>query len=307
MKLPCSVVRDLLPLYAEKPTEEETKKMVDEHLEGCTACRQRLVEIDTKIAAPVDSTKPLMALKKEKRKRRWFSAIVAALLVFVAVYAFFYHENKMELVPWQNGLVEVDGIERRPYSEVFGGEVHSDSSESTVDVLVIKYDGSINGIQESMFKDDDGTVTGLLQGWSSQHLRNSLTKDYNEMTLYPVPDRLLYSVGSEQQLLWGEPINGGVEVLPRLALAFYIFVAAGLALVTGVIWFFLRNRYTSWIPRQAFFAPVSYLIAHLLIKGTGTRTFFIERDFISILLIAIALYALLSLAWQIWLEHKKTV
>ena len=127
------------------------------------------------------------------------------------------------------------------------------------------------------------------------------------MTLYPVPDRLLYSVGSQQQLLWGEPMNGGVEVLPRLALAFYIYVAAGLALSSGVVWVFLRNRDISWIPRQVFFAPVSYLIAHLLIKGTGTQTFFMERDFISILFISVALYVLLSLAWQICLERKKAV
>ena len=307
MKLPCAVVRDLLPWYAENLTEDETKKMVDEHLESCTECRQRLAEIDTRIVDPVDSSKPLMALKKEIQKRHWFSAIVAALLVFVAVYTYFYHENKMELVPWQNGLIEVEGIEARSYSEVFEGEVSSVSSESTVDVLVLKYDSIINGIQESMFKDDDGTVTELLQGWSSQSRRNSLTKDYSEMTLYPVPDRLLYSVGSQQRLLWGEPMNGGVEVLPRLALAFYIYVAAGLALITGAVWFFLRNRESSWIPRQIFFGPVSYLIAHFLIKGTGTQTFFMERDFISIILIAVALYTLFSLAWQIWLEHKKSV
>ena len=35
MKLPCAVVRDLLPLYAENLTEDETKKLVDEHLESC--------------------------------------------------------------------------------------------------------------------------------------------------------------------------------------------------------------------------------------------------------------------------------
>ena len=125
MKLPCAVVRDLLPLYAENLTEDETKKMVDEHLESCTECRQRLAEIDTRIVDPVDSSKPLMALKKEIQKRRWFSAIVAALLVFVAVYTYFYHENKMELVPWQNGLIEVEGIEARSYSEVTGAaDIH---------------------------------------------------------------------------------------------------------------------------------------------------------------------------------------
>lgn len=102
-------------------------------------------------------------------------------------------------------------------------------------------------------------------------------------------------------------MNGGVEVLPRLALAFYILVAAGLALVAGAVWFFLRDLNSSWIPRQVFFAPVSYLIAHFLIMGTGTETFFIERDFISIILITAALYVLFSLAWQIWLQRKKSV
>jgi hypothetical protein len=306
MKLPCAVVRDLLPLYAEDLTEEETKKIVGEHLESCTECRQRLAEIDTAVAAPVDSLKPLMALKKEIRKRRWFSAIAAALLVFVAVYTYSCHENRMEPVPWQNGLVEVEGIEARPYSEIFEGEVPADPSESTIDVLVLQYDSTINGIRESMFKDDDGTVTELLQLWRSRSHGNILTKDYTEMTLYPVPDRLLYGFGS-QQFLWGEPMNGGVELLPRLALTYYLVIAAGLALITGAVWFFLRNRDKSRIPRQMFFAPVSYLIAHFLIKGTETQTFLMEEDFISIVLTAVALYAFLSIAWQIWLERKKAV
>ena len=155
--------------------------------------------------------------------------MVAATLVFVAVYTYFYHESKMEPVPWENGLIEVEGIESRPYSDVFDGEAPSDSSESTIDVLVLKYDEIINGIQESMFKDNDGTVTEILQGWSSKRGGKNLTKDYNEMAIYPVPDRLLYSGGRQQQLLWGEPMNSGVEALPRLALAYYSLLAAGLA------------------------------------------------------------------------------
>ena len=32
MKIPCSVIRDLLPLYAEKMVEPETENLVAEHL-----------------------------------------------------------------------------------------------------------------------------------------------------------------------------------------------------------------------------------------------------------------------------------
>ena len=38
VKLPCSVVRDLLPLYAEKMIETETRLLVDEHLAECPEC-----------------------------------------------------------------------------------------------------------------------------------------------------------------------------------------------------------------------------------------------------------------------------
>ena len=46
MNLPCAVVRDLLPLYAEKMTEPETQKLMEEHLESCPDCREELSQIE---------------------------------------------------------------------------------------------------------------------------------------------------------------------------------------------------------------------------------------------------------------------
>ena len=53
MKLPCAVTRDLLPLYAEKMVEPETKELIEQHLTDCTACRQKLSELNTDTGAPV--------------------------------------------------------------------------------------------------------------------------------------------------------------------------------------------------------------------------------------------------------------
>ena len=83
MKIPCSVVRDLLPLYAEEMTEEETRTLVDEHLEECSECSQKLEEIKAAAAVPaentaVDTAKPLLALKKTINKRRWMTAAAKA-------------------------------------------------------------------------------------------------------------------------------------------------------------------------------------------------------------------------------------
>ncbi len=303
--IPCSVTRDLLPLYKEKMVESETAELIREHLESCPDCRQKLKEMETDTVIPAKVTEPLKSLKKEIQRRRWYTAIIAALCVFVAVYTCFYHEGSMKLIPWEDGLIEVQGIETRPYDEVFEHDGTRTGSEDPVEVLVIQVDSRLNGFHESAFPDDDGTTTFLLEGWSSNPFNSNAPREYSEHTFCPVPDRLMYWGGGEQILLWGQPMNGGAEVLPRLALAFYVLAAAVIAGLSGVIWLILHKRPQSWIPRQIFFAPVCYLTAHFLIKGTHTTSFFLQRDFLSILLIAAALYVTVTLFWQLWLRHRR--
>ena len=42
MKLPCYLVRDLLPLYKDQVCEPDTAADVEEHLEECSDCRAAL-------------------------------------------------------------------------------------------------------------------------------------------------------------------------------------------------------------------------------------------------------------------------
>ena len=53
MKLPCSVIHDLLPLYAENMVEPDTKDLVDQHLTECPDCQKRFSEIETSPEPPV--------------------------------------------------------------------------------------------------------------------------------------------------------------------------------------------------------------------------------------------------------------
>lgn len=304
VKLPCAVVRDLLPLYAEKMTEGETNRLVDEHMENCAECRRKLSEIETKAAAPVETAAPLKALKKEIQKRRWFAAAIAALLVFVTVCAVFSHANEMRLVPWEDGLVVVKGVEARPAEDVYGSGGASEAG-ADVNALVLDVDGRINGTRESLIVDDDGVRTLILEGWSTDRRGGSVTRERGEMLCIPVPDRVIYSSGDEQTLVWGAEMDGGVVVLPRLALAYYLLMAVALAVLFGLLWLLLRNRDKSRVFRQLFFAPVAYILAHFLIKGFRTTSFFMERDFLMIVVIAIALYAALTLLWQVWLRRRK--
>ncbi len=42
MKVHCDVIRDLLPLYADEACSEESRRMVDDHLQECPDCEQML-------------------------------------------------------------------------------------------------------------------------------------------------------------------------------------------------------------------------------------------------------------------------
>ena len=119
-----------------------------------------------------------------------------------------------------------------------------------------------------------------------------------------MPDRLVYGLQQPQKLLWGTPMNGGVEILPRLALGYYLIIAAVCAVLCGLAWAILRKWRYSWVLRQLFFAPAAYILSHLLLKGISTTSFFMDRDFISILLMTAALYALLSLAWRAFQQRR---
>ena len=319
MKLPCAVIRDLLPLYAENMVEPDTKDLIGQHLTECPDCRKRFSEIETDPEPPVETIKPLQTLRKEIRKRRWYTAILAALCVFIAVFTYFFHATSMNYILWQDGLIEVVGVETINPGEYYSDDGHLPiddevapvptvvpaSVEQSHEALILKVSSFINGFEEHVVVEDDGTTTVIMQAFSTNQGSNHQTQSYYESTYYPVPDRLIYGFEQPQKLLWGTPMDGGTEVLPRLALGYYLLIAAALAGLFGLLWGIFRKWDYSWILRQLFFAPVSYILSHLLLKGIRTTSHFMEHDFLSILLMALVVYALLSIAWQIFLNRKK--
>ena len=69
MKNECSIVRDILPLYAEKMVSKDTAEFVKGHLENCPICRAELeklrepVEVQAELQTDIDAA-PLKRLKK---------------------------------------------------------------------------------------------------------------------------------------------------------------------------------------------------------------------------------------------------
>ena len=85
MKIDCNVIRDLLPLYADGACSEESRVMVEEHLQECQSCSDLLLKIrKTEIDESLVNEKNEVIQYGAARLRRRSAAVGSAFsLVFI--------------------------------------------------------------------------------------------------------------------------------------------------------------------------------------------------------------------------------
>lgn len=91
--LSCEVVRDLLPTYVEGLTSNETNALVEEHVEGCAACRSMLETMRADMGSSTlpgeDDQHEIDFLRRNRRRnsRIILTSIVGALAAILVVLA----------------------------------------------------------------------------------------------------------------------------------------------------------------------------------------------------------------------------
>ena len=270
--IPCGVIRDLLPLYTEDLCSEESRALVESHLKNCPDCRRLKESMKKTEPLPADSGEGLKKIKKELKNRKLRTAALAALLVFVLLVSFFSWYSKPEYYPYSEKLISVRDLGEK---------------------IEIHFSGVARaGLETS--EDPEGGTMAILYAWTSPMDRRS---KIDTMTI-PKVDALYYcweTQGENTVLLAGETDAAGMQVLPRLVLGYYVYLALLLGAVSGLLWFLLRKKKAGALFRLIFFTPVSYLIGHVLIRGLQTVSFDAGRDFGFILMAACGVYAILTL------------
>ena len=270
--IPCGVIRDLLPLYTEDLCSEESKALVESHLKNCPDCRSVKESMKKTEPLPADSGEGLKKIRKELKNRKLRTAALAALLVFVLLVSFFSWYSKPEYYPYSESLISVRDLGEK---------------------IEIRFNGVARaGLETS--EDPEGGTMAILYAWTSPMDRRS---KIDTMTI-PKVDALYYcweTQGENTVLLAGETDAAGMQVLPRLVLGYYVYLALLLGAVSGLLWLLLRKKKAGALFRQIFFAPASYLTGHVLIRGLQTVSFDAGRDFGFILMAAWGVYAILTL------------
>ena len=80
MKVDCDVIRDLLPLYADKACSEKSRAMVEEHLQECPACRDTVsMLLETEIEDTLHHEKESVIQYGARQFRRRSAAVGSAV------------------------------------------------------------------------------------------------------------------------------------------------------------------------------------------------------------------------------------
>ena len=90
MKIECKIVEDLLFGYVDKTLNDESKKLVENHLKECIDCKEKLNEIleDNKLNEKMQQ-KEIDYLRKVRTKSRVKSILIAiGLIVIILILAY---------------------------------------------------------------------------------------------------------------------------------------------------------------------------------------------------------------------------
>ncbi len=297
MKASCNVIRDILPLYVENMASTDTRKMVKKHVDSCENCRKQLEEMSIPHKLPVDTdTAPLRKLKATLRKNKIHTVIFAVMLTLAAAIVaiaflnaprYLFNENTVTIKENADGAVlaifsdEVSGYHIHHYLADKGpGYVYHITTWNSIWSRYIRKNPANNTVLNP-----DGQTVASVYYYMPYRSGDNLTAGAGDILIY----------GLDQNP------DGGVQTLPRVFLAYYVFMAVALAIL-GLIAMYLWRRHEKArnVILKILFLPVAYLLGHLCIKGFYLPSYSATRDFYAILLVTIPSYiALLSATYLI--------
>jgi len=261
-KLSCSIVRDLLPLYADGLTGPETNDAVKAHMEGCEECRKALRAMTEGEPEGEEEqakeTKEIDYLKKVKKRSKRTALIVAcaALLVIAGVLVRFF----------------VIGETADAYSyESFYGAIAAEGSADGKDVtLRVKVTDDTRAISKISFSETDGVVKVSLRTVPKLFFR----KGEAEKT-YRASKDVVRIIGPKENVLWE---NGAqIEVLTQRLYngkTPYVGNAPAVGKLLGLTHFWLTGPGYSSFELQTASAPYGLKVYNVTEYKNGEKEWF---------------------------------
>lgn len=304
MKNECSIVCDLLPLYAEDMVSEDTAEFVKEHLGNCPTCRAELEKLRKPVQpvaaqhVPDIDAEPLKRLKKALLMEK-----VQAILCTAAVL----------LALMLSGLSFLTAPEYFAYSQELVTVTEGANGEAT-----ISFSSEITNYKLQRIADPaDKQTVYHLEVWtcawdrmfSKPGAQDVTVKSENghELLIY-FTQFINQSSSNSAVCIYGEiePDSGGWMALPGLSMGYWLAINIVLLVILGVIWLNLRKKEKPRrLVERLILIPIAYMLGHLCVLGFHTLSYSEWRDAQMILAIGILFYCAMLLALSIFYSRKE--
>jgi len=296
VKISCDVINDLLPLYAEDLTSDDTLILIEEHLKTCTDCKKQLEFFENTGEIPIDTiVEPFKKIEKKLfRKRIQIVALTITLVLAIVIIGMVYLTSP-DYLPYSNNIMSL--------TEYEDGKI------------IIIFNDRVAGYDVEKYNAGDGTgYIYNLTTWNTIFNKYFLKNSIQSIILNPDGDEVAsvyYQSADEKEdiLIYGKDQNpgGGIITLPRLFLGYYFVIAGLLAILCGILLSIFRRKDNIRNPlERIFLLPISYLFSHLCIKGLKTTSYSARRDFFTILLLMIPIYCLFLLSIKLYRLYRKS-
>lgn len=304
MKNECSIVCDLLPLYAEDMVSEDTAEFVKEHLGNCPTCRAELEKLRKPVQpvaaqhVPDIDAEPLKRLKKALLMEK-----VQAILCTAAVL----------LALMLSGLSFLTAPEYFAYSQELVTVTEGANGEAT-----ISFSSEITNYKLQRIADPaDKQTVYHLEVWTCAWDRMFSKPGAQDVTVKPENghELLIYftqfinqSSSNSAVCIYGEiePDSGGWMALPGLSMGYWLAINIVLLVILGVIWLNLRKKEKPRrLVERLILIPIAYMLGHLCVLGFHTLSYSEWRDAQMLLAIGILFYCAMLLALSIFYSRKE--
>ena len=301
MRNECSIIRDLLPLYAENMVTSDTADFVEEHLKSCEACRKEYEQArEPRPSQELSDTAPLLKLRRKLKIKRIQTIALTAVFVTALLVSAFAVLDAPVYLSYCEGIVTLEPLGDKG--------------------MLLTFDEEATDFNCTLYEDPDGgdfyycdieAWTSLWDTWFSQG-KGRLSATVPAGQTKPIIAVYVPNDGTENVCIakYDPAAENKIEkmtdyknviALPRLSLGYYLMLAAAALAVMAILWLLSGKKagLRVWAERIGLY-PAAYIISHCIVSGMSWASYSLPRDFFLIVFISILLYSGLLLAHNIW-------
>lgn len=152
-EIKCTIIQDVLPLYIDDVVSNDTKDMVDEHLQHCENCKKEYEFMKRELYIPVENKVSLInKISKKWRTKKVMISIVSVLVTASILFgAFAYVFYYRTVIPYSEELVKIEERNDNQLVALYYGESYAKVNTSYV--MQLEIDGVKKNVNILYFED----------------------------------------------------------------------------------------------------------------------------------------------------------